>query len=287
VNRIYNFDIVFTLCYKVRIDIMLEKIKSLVEFAYDKVPLYHRLYQKMPEISSIEDFKRLPYVTRGDFALCGTEEVLSDLDEATVILPPIENRAIFPFPRMESALDRDNRYRIFYFLLQKSGISEDATFLIVSDTPHSYYCGEIANNLLYYGHPAWMMLLRDHSDYEVKNWIEKFEPDCLFLGLDWAPEVFLKSGIKNIFTINQYRQIGISHFDIYAITELGWIGVRLPGGHYVYPEEYFYIESDPISRTIVLTALESWLQPFIRYRTPDRGITLGDNSMNITYIGEH
>jgi len=268
---------------------VIDKIKSLVEFAYNKVPLYNRLYQKRPEINSIEDFKELPIITMGDFAVCRIEDILSDLDEASIILPPVENRAVFPFPRIESPLDRDNRYRIFYFMLQESGIPEKARFLVISDTPHSYYCGEIANNLLYYGYPTWMMLLRDHSDDEVLKWIGKFEPDCLFLGIKWVPEVFLKSGISNIFTINQYKQSfrGVSHFDIYAVTELCWVGIRLPGGHYVYPEEYFYIESDPESRAIILSALGSWLQPFIRYRTSDRGIALGDNSLQITYIGEH
>ena len=101
----------------------------------------------------------------------------------------------------------------------------------------------------------------------------------------------MNCGIKRIFTINSYdRDIsdaGCRHFDIYAITELGWIGIRLPGGDYVYPGEYFHIESDPGDNVLTLTTLATWLQPFIKYKTGDRGKMLGNNAFQVAYIGEH
>ena len=273
---------------------MLEKIRDLVEFAYDDVPLYRRLYRDRPELESMEDFERLPCLTRSDFALCCVDEILSDTDEAIAILPPVENKMLFPFPRLESAYDRDCRYEVFYFLLKQAGIIDGSSFLIITDSKHSYYCGEIANNLLYYGHPTWMMLLRDHSDDEVRAWIDKFQPDCLLLALDRIPEGAAHWGVEFLFTINQYdRDLssqgtdGIFHFDIYAITEIGWVGIRLPGGHYVYPPDYFHLEVDPKDSIITLTALESWLQPFIRYKTSDRGEIMGDNMFRVTHTGEH
>ena len=272
---------------------MLVKLRNLVEFAYDNVPLYRRLYQNRPEIASIEDFERLPCLTRNDFALCSIDEILSDVSEATVILPPIENKTLFPFPRLESADDRDCRFEIFYLLLEQTGIIAGNSFLIITDTKHSYYCGEIANNLLYYGYPTWMMFLRDHFAHEVQSWIDRFEPDCLLLGLDGIPEEAVNWGVEHLFTINQYgrdlssQADGISHFDIYAVTEIGWIAVRLPGGHYMYPSDYFYIEVDPQDNILTLTALESWLQPFIRYKTSDKGEIMGDNIFRLTYTGEH
>ena len=270
----------------------LENIKSLVGFAYENVPLYRRLYQEKPELRDIEDFRQLPYLTRGDFVLCGTEDILSDMDEAMAILPPIRNQKLFPFPRLESAADRDSRYEVFYLLLRQAGVMDGATFLVITDTAHSYYCGEVVSNLLYYGHPTWMMLLRDHSDDEVQEWIDRFEPDCLLLGLDRIPDGAARWNVPSIFTINQYDQDlsspdHVFHFDIYAITEIGWIGIRLPGGCYMYPIEYFYIEADPRDDILTLTALASTLQPFIRYRTPDRGKVLGDGKFQVTYIGEH
>lgn len=271
---------------------MLERITDLVEFVYENVPLYRRLYQRKPEIGHMADFRQLPYLTRSDFARCSIEDTISDVDEATIILPPIENKTIFPFPRLESADDRDGRYEVFHFLLKQVGIVDGASFLIITDTTHSYYCGEIANNLLYYKHPTWMTLLRDHSADEVRAWIDRFEPDCILLGLDRIPDEAIYWQIKFIFTINQYDQDlssedGIYHFDIYAITEIGWIGIRLPGGCYMYPGEYFLMESDPRDNILTITALESWLQPFIRYKTSDRGQVLGDNQFRVTYIGEH
>ena len=273
---------------------MLKSIKNLVEFAYENVPLYRKLYQQRPEIANMEDFRQLPYLTKGDFARCHIADILSDMDEASIILPPIENKTIFPFPRLESADDRDRRYEVFYFLLRQAGIIEGTSFLIITDASHSYYCGEIANNLLYYKHPTWMMLLRDHSADEIRDWIDKFKPDCVLLGLGGIPDGAMNWEIASIFTINQYdRDIsshdtdGMSHFDIYAIPEMGWIGVRLPNGYYMYQEEYFYMEIDPRDNILTLTALESRLQPFIRYKTSDRGKILGDNMLQITYIGEH
>lgn len=273
---------------------MLAKIKTLAEFAYDNVPLYRILYQGRPELGSMKDFERLPCLTRNDFALCSVGDTLSDADEAIVILPPIENKTLFPFPRLESADDRDCRYEVFYFLLKQAGVIDGSSFLIITDTKHSYYCGEIASNLLYYGHPTWIMLLRDHSADEVQSWIDKFQPDCLLLGLDGIPEEAAHWGVEFLFTINQYgRDLtsqgadSIFHFDIYAVTEIGWIAVRLPGGHYMYSPDYFYMEVDPRDSILTLTALESWLQPFIRYKTSDRGEIMGDNMFRVTYTGEH
>jgi hypothetical protein len=271
---------------------MLGKITDLVEFAYENVLLYRRLYQRKPEIGDMRDFARLPCLTISDFALCRIEDVLSDVDEAAIILPPIENKTIFPFPRLESATDRDSRYEVFYFLLKQVGVVDGASFLIITDARRSYYCGEIASNLLYYKHPTWMMVLRDHSADEVQAWIDRFEPDCVLLGLDGIPDEAACWQVESIFTINQYdRDLSsgdhLFHFDIYAVTEIGWIGIRLPGGCYMYPDEYFRIETDPGDNILTITALESWLQPFIRYKTSDRGQVLGDNLFRVTYIGEH
>ena len=285
------------LCNSVAKNIMLSKIESLVEFAYENVPLYRRLYQKKPRIKSLADFKQLPYLTINDFVLCSIEDVLSNMGEAVSILPPLENKTIFPFPRLENAADRDSRYRVFYFLLDQAQALESprtrgsASFLIITDTSHSYYCGEIANNLLFYKHPTWMMLLRDHSADEVRTWIDRFEPDCLLLGLDRIPDGVENWGVSRIFTVNQYDRdlsMDIRHFDIYAVTEAGWIGIRLPGSHYIYPEEYFFMEVNPADNIITLTVLGNCpLQPFIRYKTSDRGQIMGKNLFRVTYTGEH
>jgi hypothetical protein len=269
---------------------MLENLKSMVEFAYENVPLYRRLYREKPVLGNPDNFSRLPYLTRNHFALCCTEDVLSDLDEAVAVLPPIKNKTIFPFPRLESAYDRDCRYEVFYYLLEQASVSDNSSFLIITDTEHSYYCGEIANNLLYYKYPTWMMFLRDHSHEEIKSWIERFSPDHLLLGLDYIPDDVVNWGVNSIFTINQYYRDmsstdGISHFDIYAVTEVGWIAIRLPGGGYIYPKEYFYIEAT--DNILVLTTLESWLQPFIRYKTFDKGHMVNKDKFKIRYIGEH
>jgi hypothetical protein len=133
------------------------------------------------------------------------------------------------------------------------------------------------------------MVLRDHSAEEIRRWVGKFNPDCLLLGLNRIPDWALQAGVSSIFTINCYNQdlssSSIQHFDIYAITEIGWVGIRPPGGSYIYPGEYFYMEEQ--SSILILTALGSWLQPFIRYRTLDRSGILGENQFQVTYIGEH
>jgi len=219
---------------------MFENIKSLVEFAYENVPLYRWLYGEKPELRNMGDFERLPCLTKNDFALCGIEDILSDPDEAIAILPPIEDKTIFPFPRLESAEDRDSRYEVFYFLLRQAGIPDGSSFLIITDSSHSYYCGEIANNLLYYGHPTWMMLLRDHSAHEVKEWIDRFQPDCLFLGLKWIPDWVLNCGITRIFTINSCPAISnIVVFNsvfnslinnIHAVISFNWVSSKIRHG---------------------------------------------------------
>lgn len=271
---------------------MLDKIKKLIEFTYENVPLYRRLYSERPVLEDMESFKKLPCLARSDFALRDIEDIITTPDEVAAILPPIKNQTLFPFPRLEGTYDRDSRYEIFCYLLKQVGVIDGSSFLIITDTAHSYYCGEIASNLLYFGHPTWMMVLRDHTDEEVQAWIDKFQPDHLLLGLDQIIDKVLGWGVSSIFTINQYSKDlssanDVYHFDIYAVTEIGWIAIRLPGGCYMYPKEYFIIEADTQDNILTITALESWLQPFIKYRTPDRGKILGNGKFQVTYIGEH
>jgi len=294
---------------------MLDELRTIVDYAYDNIPIYRKLYQKKPEINSLADFKNLPYIRISDFVKCDIEDVISDIDEVAVVLPPIENKTIFPFPRLESTSDRDRRYEIFYYLMEQTGIKEGSSFVVLTDSIHSYFCGEIVNNLLFYKYPTSMIFVRDHSVDEIKDWIDRLSPDCLLIGNDGMLENAVNWEVPYVFTINRFTHPrtplksntslrpsqegrlddsplerglrGVLHFDIYAISEIGWIAIKTPEGSYIYPEEYFYIETDPADDILVLTTLANGLQPFIRYKTSDRIKILNGNSFQITYIGEH
>jgi len=266
---------------------MLDELKAIVDFAYDNIPIYRKLYQRKPELNSIADFKNLPYLRISDFVTCNIEEVISDVDEVATVLPPIENKTIFPFPRLESTYDRDMRYEIFYYLIEQTGIKKGSSFVVLTDSSHSYFCGEIVNNLLFYKYPTSMIFVRDHTVDEIQEWVSKLKPDCLLIGIDKIIE-FSHWEIPYIFTINQFGKSEIiKHFDIYAISEIGWIAIRTSEGHYLYPDDYFYVETDPADDILVLTTLANDLQPFIRYKTSDRAKLLNGNRFQITYIGEH
>jgi hypothetical protein len=291
---------------------MLDELRIIVDYAYDNVPLYRKLYQKKPELKSLYDFKNLPYVRISDFMACNIEDVISDVDDVAVVLPPIENKTIFPFPRLESTSDRDRRYEIFYYLIEQTGIKEGSSFVVLTDSSHSYFCGEIVNNLLFYKYPTSMIFIRDHSADEIEGWVKKLSPDCLLIGVDSM--IGHNWEVPHIFTINQYDRLlnppnplfqrgnGMlsfqrgnkplipfekKRFDIYAISEIGWIAIKTPDGNYIYPEDYFYIETDSADDILVLTTLANDLQPFIRYKTSDRAKILDGNCFQITYIGEH
>lgn len=268
---------------------MLKKLRSIVDYAYKNVPIYRKLYQIKPVLNKISDFKKIPYLTINDLALCSIEDVISDTDKAISILPPIENNTIFPFPRIESAYDRDLRYIIFKFLLDQTNITGNSSFLIITDTSYSYFCSEIANILLYYKYPIWMIIVRNHSNEEINSWINKFDPDCLILGTSKIPEILEELKISNIFTINQYNKYfskeHTKHYDIYSVTEIGFIGIRVLDDLYVYPDDYFYIEIE--DEMIIITTLETELQPFIRYKTSDRGQMVKNKMFKVSYIGEH
>jgi len=283
---------------------MLDELKTITDYAYDNVPLYRKLYQKKPEIKSLSDFKNLPYVRISDFMICNIEDVISDVDEVAVVLPPIENKTIFPFPRLESTSDRDRRYEIFYYLMEQTGIKEGSSFVVLTDSSHSYFCGEIVNNLLFYKYPTSMIFVRDHSIDEIEDWVNRLTPDCLLIGVDsiidnnWEiPYIFtvnqfthprtpLKRGVLPDSTLERGSR-GVLHFDIYAISEIGWIAIGTSDGSYIYPEDYFYLETDPADDILVLTTLANDLQPFIRYKTSDKAKILDGNCFQITYIGEH
>jgi phenylacetate-coenzyme A ligase PaaK-like adenylate-forming protein len=79
----------------------------------------------------------------------------------------------------------------------------------------------------------------------------------------------------------------IEYKNIYAINEIGWIGISNNKGGYIYPNDYFYVESDPADNILTITTLTSDMLPFIRYKTTDKCIITGKNSFQITYIGEH
>ncbi|MEK7397459.1 MAG: hypothetical protein AAB116_11040 [Candidatus Poribacteria bacterium] len=269
---------------------MINLIKSIVDYAYDNVPLYRKLYSKKPNIDSIKDFKNLPYIGISDFCANMTIDSISEVDDIIAILPAIDNKAIFPFPRLESADDRDIRYRVFYYLLEQMDIDEGSTFTVITDSKHAYFCGELVNNLLFYQYPTTMLFLRDHTPDEMRQWVNKLKPDCLLLGTDRMIDNVAEWGVPNLLTINRYDKNlsnkGVRHYDIYAISEISWIAIRIDSS-YIYPEEFFYIESDPKDDILVLTTLENYLQPFIRYKTPDKVKMLDGNRFQITYIGEH
>lgn len=269
---------------------MLDLIKSIVDYAYDNIPLYRKLYQKKPVINSLEDFKNLPYLRIGDLCTNAITDSIYDIDEIIAILPPIENKSIFPLPRLESFYDRDVRYSAFNYLLNQTDIEKNSTFAVITDTKHAYYCGEIVNNLLFYKYQTSMFFIRDHTPYEVCQWIARIKPDCLFLGTDRIFDNVIEWGIPYIYTINRYDKNlsneRIKHYDIYAISEIGWIGIRI-GDNYIYPNEFFYIESDPMDDILVLTTIDNYLQPFIRYKTGDRAKIIDKDHFIITYIGEH
>lgn len=269
---------------------MLDLIKSVVDYAYDNIPVYRKLYQKKPVIDSLEDFKKLPYLRISDLCANPVMDFISDVDEIISVLPPIENKSVFSLPRLESAYDRDIRYSVFYYLLNQTDIEKNSTFAVITDTKHSYYCGEIVNNLLFYKYQTSMFFIRDHSPYEMYKWIDKIKPDCLFLGTDRVIDNINEWGIPHIFTINRYDKNlsseRLNHYDIYSISEIGWIGIRIRDS-YVYPNEFFYVESDPMDDILVLTTIDNYLQPFIRYRTGDKAKVIDEDHFVITYIGEH
>jgi len=269
---------------------MLDLIKSVVDYAYDNIPLYRKLYQKKPDINSLEDFKNLPYLRISDLCANAITDSISDIDEIIYILPAIENKSIFPLSKLESTYDRDVRYSVFYYLLKQTDIKEGSIFAVITDAKHAYYCGEIVNNLLFYKYQTSMFFLRDHTSYEMYKWIDRIKPDCLFLGTDKIIDDVTEWGIPYIFTINRYDKNlsyeKIRHYDIYAINEISWIAIRI-GDSYIYPKEFFYIESDPSDDILVLTTIDNYLQPFIRYKTGDRAKIIDENQFQITYIGEH
>jgi len=273
---------------------MLENVKNLIDYAYENIPLYRRIYKAKPCIESMIDFTGLPCVNISDYAKCNIDDILSEMAEPIAVLPPIDNRSIFPFPRLESAYDRDRRYEVFHFILEQAHIGNGASFLIVTDSPHSYFCGEIANCLLFYRHPTWMLIMRQHSFSDIQAWVSKFKPDCLLFCSDKMIERVGELDVPCVFTINQYDWnlseyygLPFRHYDIYSINEIGWIGVRQSPGAYAYPDEHFYIEADPKFGSIIVTTIENELQPFIRYRTSDRGKIVSHSLFEISYIGEH
>lgn len=263
---------------------MIDRLKKIIEYAYENVSLYRKIYPKRPVIKSIDDFNRLPYLTINDFAKCNIDDVLAEDVEAISILPPVDNKSIFPFPRLESAYDRDKRYEAFHFIMEIAQIRPNSSFLILTDSAHSYFCGEIANNLLFYKYPTYMMIVRDHTAEEIQNWINTIRPDCVILSCKNTFDL----KVPYTFTINQHDRFLSStiHFDIYTVSEIGWIGIRALSGEYIYPDQ-FYIEVDSKDSSIVITTLEYELQPFIRYKTRDRGIMIENGKFKLTYIGEH
>jgi hypothetical protein len=272
---------------------MINELKLIVDYAYDNIPIYRKIYQQKPKIESIADFQKLPYIRLSDFFNCKIDDVISDVVDVVSILPPIENKSIFPFPRLESAHDRDMRYEIFYFLLEQMNIAENSSFVVLTDTEHSYFCGEIVSNLLFYKHPTSMIMIRDHSESEITDWINRIQPDYLIIGTkrifaeisEW--KVYSIIDINSPFQRENFVLQNIEYKNIYAINEIGWIGISNNKGGYIYPNDYFYVESDPADNILTITTLTSDMLPFIRYKTTDKCIITGKNSFQITYIGEH
>lgn len=78
----YFFDVnrIWELNQKSMADFQEKKIKEIIKYAYNSVPFYHQKYQEaniLPEdIQSVEDFNKIPFVTKKDFQNASSVDLL-------------------------------------------------------------------------------------------------------------------------------------------------------------------------------------------------------------------
>jgi phenylacetate-coenzyme A ligase PaaK-like adenylate-forming protein len=270
--------------------LQLQRLKQLVGHAYETVPFYHRLYRERgfdpDQLSTLDDFRRVPIVTKEDLQTAG-EDAISSRFKGTNLFKTRSSGSSGNVLRIFVNLDailKDTVQGARQFWLQSSSkYEQDHLLTHIYTVPWWFdsiggrYKTAFVSSLIRPEKITEILgRLRPHviSLYptNLESLMSHLDPKCL-------ERTYLSVIHSEISTRAQREawgeKLGFPVLDEYSSEELTRIALELPCGHYHLHEDSVFAEAvdpssgEPVSPTesglFVGTNLLNEAMPFIRY----------------------
>ncbi len=229
------------------------------------------------EVSSVEDFSRLPFSSRVDLSMVdGLDELIGDPSKIfRSVYPFSQNTCTFPFQVVHGEEDLYRRHERMQKFLELTGYPKSGETLILTSPAQFFFASDFCGEILYEGYHSSIQNIGHLSPEQIRARIDDFGAEIVVLATDdprLRPEL-IPERVRALITFRgaypEMAELDATVIDLYTLTEVPYIGHRLAGDPcYHYDETSFYIERSPRGRLTITTLL--WeVMPFIRYETYD------------------
>jgi hypothetical protein len=235
---------------------------EIVRWARERVPLYRDLYRAAPPVESWRDFRGLPVLTAARLAATPLAEQIDTPDDTLRTFTPYQLRAHLAPPAIPAdAGDADMAFYEARDAFRRLGVRRGARVVVLATPLQRYFAAELAERLGYFGVQAHLLLHLDDSGLVRQT--AALAPDHIVgVGTSGTPPVH-----PNI----TVRAPDSTAADLYAVPEAGIVAVRPRGQQgYVPLRRHVLLESSRDGR-LLLTTINRYHHPLIRYELPDRG----------------
>lgn len=275
-------------------DELIPYIDDLYQHARSKISFYKDIYINSPlKVGSVQDFYKLPQINDGLFVRCRMEEMITDYSDIyKVAYPEKKFTNDSTIPRVFNLEDLDNQYEILDWILEECGSFEKESqnsVALIMDEESSYGMGDIGQMLsLILDCPLFAIVVRGHSNEEIKNELARISPNTIFTSLSISDDALCDS-VQKIYSIGNphyYSEIK-EYFNIWSNPYVGFIGYRKGTEKYYKVNSDFYIVETNKRDQIIVTSFMQKVMPMIRYQTRDYGKVIDNCSVEIYYQGTH
>lgn len=278
------------------------KLRAVIRYAYEKVPYYTKLFQSAglspDDIQTIEDLHCLPITTKDDLRTAGVGQIIArGVDPASCYVVHTSGTTGKPFKVYLSRSDLKTRKLIEFRTLLSIGFRPNDRMTVLG--PEYLHTVRFHERLGFYRSMNISSTLPLEDQIKM---LKRSRPTIL-----WAYPAVLKavlhsvnyrldtlahprvlitsSGIRDEFLMARIKDtLEMEVFDFYGANEVGRIawecpaheGLHLNGDHLVFECLNSNQPAEAgIPGEVIVTSLNVWAQPFIRYRLGDNCVFKG------------
>lgn len=273
------------------------KLQAVIRHAYEKVPYYTKLFQSAglspDDIQTVEDLHRVPITAKDDLKAAGIGQITAGgIDLASCFVLHTSGTTGKPFRVYLSRSDLQTRKLIEFRALLSIGFRPgDRLTVLGPEHPHTVRfherLGLFRSVNIHSALPLEEQIRLLKSSRPTILWAYPTALKAVLHSVDYRLDTLARprmlitsSGIRDEFLTKRIQDaLGIEMFDFYGANEVGRIawecpaheGLHLNGDHLIFE----CVHSNQPAETgipceVIITSLNAWTQPFIRYR-------LGDN----------
>jgi phenylacetate-CoA ligase len=263
-------------------NLQFERLRHLVKHAYETVPFYHRLYRERGfdpgQLSTLDDFRRVPIVTKEDLQAAG-EDAISSHFKGMNLFKTRSSGSSGNVLRIYVNLDailKDTVQGVRQFWLQSSSkYAEDHQLTHIYTVPWWFdsiggrYKTAFISSLIRPDKISEILgRLRPHI---ISLYPTNLESLMSHLGPAWLERTYMGVVHSEISTKAQREawgeKLGFPVLDEYSSEELTRIALELPCGHY-------HVHEDSVYAEVVDQGSGEWVSP------GENGLFVGTNLLN-------